>query len=1301
MVRDLYSRLAKNAGDNLPNAATILADPSWRALVDIINRTDQNDAFTDYKHGVRNPANQFKAFKNNAFDGAERAQQLARFQLFHTPPSRPRIDRYHPPRDESQARARWLGYERTKLPAPNEFKDIIDFHQIVAAMNQYPTLLRRLGLVIDVVVPSDAFTPAADALLWAEVQLGEGFPTVERLRDASPRTHAMLDNVRFQAVTRPTPQPGDFGTVNGLLNIDAKTFALLQTDVDGAVLKTMNFARTLARMNNETAGVVATQDNKIDPISKQPRETGAPALRNAGLMLVHNNRAGMLKNNFARQLAANTSTEQLQNGAVTTPPEMYGEDLVRGYRIDIWDDVSGHWHSLCRRVATYDLSNGAAVVAVKEEEGTVRLAATTSPDPTSNPDLIWLHEALVSWAGWSLCAPPPGRTIGHDPATHTDPVTDANPTVPDGLPLRSEFHAVQGSLPRLRYGRKYWIRARVVDLAANSLAPETTDFGPENPKKNATVYFRYDPILAPAIALVRNENGVLEIPADGESMERIAIRSFNDVPALNTIPSAQRARRFAIPNRTTQRDAELHGVLDQAGAVDPSFFAMLAAKDDSLGEEKILSAGPLADGPPVETTYAVMNGGDALPYLPDPLAVEVAARLFNHPTFSPDQIITIPMYADSAWPDALPFKIEIYEDPADTPHFDAPKRTLFVPLPKAASVTVRLSVKASAHALRVLGIWNWLTAAQRAAAEKRAHNGQHWMLTPWRHVELVHATQRPLLTPEFNKLELARSLFATNAQPMFEAQCSIKSTDHLDLRAAWNEPFEDVAADLRENRARTDHAFAIKITDPQAYAGAAEFFLVDKDWIRAGGFDNRLAPRVHEFNDTRYRRIEYWLDATTKFREFMPTSILTDGKKPIDDHIKVRGTKLRTWVKSSAPPPAPDVLYVVPTFGWVRSHDGNTKSSWRRGGGLRVYLNGPWNVSGYGEMLGVVLPPAGFKQDPATNPPKNPLKNFVTQWGNDPIWLSPFVSGIAPQRGNFPLARNAPDAEGKWLPSFAPLREADQPPGAFAVTGRQIPDLPDVTVEVAPHDVFFDEEQKLWYCDLEITWGAAYYPFVRLALARYQPASLETAHLSHIVLADFMPLLPDRWLNVTQTREPRTRHVRVFGHTHGDSSSHVEAKNAPAMSLRLADGTFVNLQAPQVAPSSVVEVWVERLDPSLGEDFGWRRENDAIIQPAGGVSLKPPHVAEPALHQEFRAKELLHQREFAALLDERLIDKIFITPTLWDGDVTLPEPLKAGIRYRLAIAEYEEYLIDDERPYDAIPTKKDRRLVFLEYVELT
>jgi len=55
---------------------------------------------------------------------------------------------------------------------------------------------------------------------------------------------------------------------------------------------------------------------------------------------------------------------------------------------------------------------------------------------------------------------------------------------------------------------------------------------------------------------------------------------------------------------------------------------------------------------------------------------------------------------------------------------------------------------------------------------------------------------------------------------------------------------------------------------------------------------------------------------------------------------------------------------------------------------------------------------------------------------------------------------------------------------------------------------------------------------------------------------------------------------------------------------------------------------------------------------------------------------------------------------IWDGDVTLPAAPGPHDRYRLVIGEYEEYVVDDDRPYDRVPTKKDRRLVFVEHVEL-
>src|SRR5690349_7177109 len=116
------------------------------------------------------------------------------------------------------------------------------------------------------------------------------------------------------------------------------------------------------------------------------------------------------------------------------------------------------------------------------------------------------------------------------------------------------------------------------------------------------------------------------------------------------------------------------------------------------------------------------------------------------------------------------------------------------------------------------------------------------------------------------------------------------------------------------------------------------------------------------------------------------------------------------------------------------------------------------------------------------------------------------------------------------------------------------------------------DERQLWYCDIALDPGAAYFPFIRLALARYQPISTDGGHLSEIVLADVVALTPARWLAVATGLDSRSRNVTVSGHTYRASSGWEEATRIPG--------------SVSVASTSVVEVWVEQLDALIGEDFG-------------------------------------------------------------------------------------------------------------------
>jgi len=350
-------------------------------------------------------------------------------------------------------------------------------------------------------------------------------------------------------------------------------------------------------------------------------------------------------------------------------------------------------------------------------------------------------------------------------------------------------------------------------------------------------------------------------------MQRLAVRTFNDTPDKNTSPTAAVTRRFTVEARGNIREAELHGMLDTAtGKVDGSvaMYDLLAKKDAALEEIKLVTPGPLADpGAVIETSYAVMDApATEIPYLPDPLCIRISARIFDHPAFSDTIVIPIPAYTGASWPKAAPFTIRIFEDPGQTPHFDDAARILQVPLPKATRATLRLSSQLDKEGLALLGIWNWLSPLDRAILEPKALNGQHWMLTPWRNIELVHAVQKPLIAPEM-KFRLVRIFGETRALPAFTATCSIASTVRADLQAAWHEPDADdpSASVAGADHPRGDHAYSIKITDPKTYTthqddpksnGIPDHDIIGTDLIRVGQ-SQIAAIKYHEFNDTRYR----------------------------------------------------------------------------------------------------------------------------------------------------------------------------------------------------------------------------------------------------------------------------------------------------------------------------------------------------------------------------------------------------------------------------------------------------------------
>ena len=281
-----------------------------------------------------------------------------------------------------------------------------------------------------------------------------------------------------------------------------------------------------------------------------------------------------------------------------------------------------------------------------------------------------------------------------------------------------------------------------------------------------------------------------------------------------------------------------------------------------------------------------------------------------------------------------------------------------------------------------------------------------------------------------------------------------------------------------------------------------------------------VAAPVHSLGDTKHRCVNYRAVASSRFEEYFD--------EPGLDFTRTSDTIL-VDVPSSARPLAPDVLYVLPTFGWERQGTTNLKTEVRFGNGLRVYLNRPWYSSGEGELLGVVLWPQA--EAPPSDAQREAGKEFITQWGLDPLWDAGSVEPV-PTTGSFAAT-------------------------ARSALGLTIEESPQ-TVDVAGYSVGYDAGRELWYCDVVFSDVPAYTPFVRLALARYQPSSIPGVELSHVVLADFAQLAPDR-------------------------SASLALDPATATQARLVVGGL----APNGPAKSTVTVTVEARVGEISSDLGW------------------------------------------------------------------------------------------------------------------
>lgn len=439
-----------------------------------------------------------------------------------------------------------------------------------------------------------------------------------------------------------------------------------------------------------------------------------------------------------------------------------------------------------------------------------------------------------------------------------------------------------------------------------------------------------------------------------------------------------------------------------------------------------------------------------------------------------------------------------------------------VSLPAGEQVRVALSSAMDEEALQVLGLWRSHVAsvtggsasadAAREVLARAAANGWFWWLTPSHDVRLVHAVPRPVRPPEIPALKVfLRPPGLTVAALIGVVDVHGPSTERLTLEATWSEWVDDLSADAPVQVTRSDVVTSSAVQPDERFG---MLHIVDAVLPGQDGGPPVVAHKaIQNFPDTHHRTVSYAARGVTRYAEFFEPDDL-----PAPDDPTLLGQPRTLSIASSARPAAPEVTDIIPLLLWEEETEPDQPFALRRTRrtGARVWLDRPWFSSGDGELLAVVL---GGPGQPAS---------LTSRWAKDPVQ----VTGVPPTTTLLPLVSPA-----ELLVDLAAGTVVDPRPGR-PVTTPVVTRLVDAdgrpSVTVLGYRPEFHPGRGQWFADIAMDPGDSLWPFVRLALARFQPDSLEDCDLSPVALGEWVQPLPER-VATANRRTDETVRMTVTG----------------------------------------------------------------------------------------------------------------------------------------------------------------------------
>ena len=905
---------------------------------------------------------------------------------------------------------------------------------------------------------------------------------------------------------------------------------------------------------------------------------------------------------------------------------------------------SAGWRSLHERIGRYVFGSGQPEALppgdkAGHDEGTVVPGATTAAGTAAPPPPdLWVHESIARWAGWSLSAPRPGPQI--DPNDQVHPGRDnPAPATADSAgqitpQVSASFQVAPGTLPKLRFGEEYRYRARAVDLAGNAVGLDSTD------ASTATApvpHYRYEPVGSPVLA----QTAPL---GPGEATLLVAVRNYQTSPAGPVEPNGRWLFPAKVSEVLAEEHGMLDG-FSPGQLPDPgkppsgstATYEMLAGTGSLAGraDATLMNVpGIQADGSRSGTAYLPATANPSAPWLPDPLSS--GASLSGFPGESEP---TVRAWGGGPWPGADPLLVLLEAGTSVAHQFSpgtaASPATETITLPPAAVLDLALSSAIASPA--ALGVYQWISGQltsvfDRLLLAEIALAGQVWLISPYRVLRLVHAVRLPLAGPTMAQPVVTRQPGSVQAAIVDTAfVLDAASSSDIDAEATWTDPLDDPSDPANDPSTATvtttGHAFKANVPDPQPLGATAR----PMQLIPApAAFPIFAEPGVvHAIGDTKHHVVDYTCTATSRFTEFFretttltltgtaaamlsalgvdpATVVLSSGGTELvqsSDYVvdaaagtvalvagspysgkplsatfvpadTISGQPFSVQILSSARPKAPKVVRVAPAWsasssGWPDLAGGLTYQ--RTGSFVRVYLERPWFSSGAGELLGVVALDPSLST--GSSLPDGISASWVTLLGLDPISVSSLDAAYAVAPSDFGSLATVPSVP--YRPGYA------SPP---AIALAENPTGPQMLI--LPYEVNYDSVSGSWYADVSISLSAGVDGpppghFVRLALVRFQPYSIEGAEISTVVLAGFAQPVPDRLVSVVANAADATN-SSVFVSVSGPG---YYGWRPPTDSSAPVQSDYLNLYAPrpysgnpgndQSSSTMIVEVQVQ------------------------------------------------------------------------------------------------------------------------------